>query len=277
LHGFRQNASSFKGRLSSLKKKLRHICEFVFVDAPHALSFVIQEHSEQPSLIKKPLITQHEPNSILTLNTVKSQGTTSKYAWIISPTDECGQQPGESHSSPVSSTSLNQALAPPTEKNDIVIWRQAEAPFDPLQYQGQTEGWDTSWDYLQNVFKTLGPFDGVLGFSQGAAVAAALCPFRHLSPTNGIVNFKFVVLCSGFPSPVPLHKEVMVVDSGIDCPSLHIFGGQDRQIDVDKSEQLVKLFRRDKCTVVKHSFGHMIPTKPEFVQQYVNFFSNFFD
>lgn len=246
------------------------------MDAPHALSFVIQEHSEQPSPMKKPLIIpQHEANNISALNTVKSWGTASKYAWLISPTEECSKQLGESHSSLASSTSVNRALASPTEKNDIVMWRQAEAHFDPLQYQGQTKGWDTSWDFLQNVFKTLGPFDGVLGFSQGAAVAAALCPFRHLSPTTGSVNFKFVVLCSGFPSPIPLHKEVMVGDSGIDCPSLHIFGGRDRQIDMDKSEQLVKLFRRDECTVVKHSFGHIIPTKPEFIQQYVNFFSRF--
>ncbi len=46
---------------------------------------------------------------------------------------------------------------------------------DEWQYSQQTAGWNESWEHLQHILQTQGPFDGVLGFSQGAAVAAVLC------------------------------------------------------------------------------------------------------
>ena len=42
------------------------------------------------------------------------------------------------------------------------------------QWATQTEGWGATLATLRRACSELGPFDGVLGFSQGAAVAAAL-------------------------------------------------------------------------------------------------------
>ena len=36
LHGFTQNAEAFRAKTGSLRKKLKSIVDFVFVDAPHA-------------------------------------------------------------------------------------------------------------------------------------------------------------------------------------------------------------------------------------------------
>lgn len=139
-----------------------------------------------------------------------------------------------------------------------------KAAFDAWQYETQTEGWGTSWEYLQKVFHELGPFDGVLGFSQGAAVAAALCQLR------ASVHFRFAVLCSGYRPPF------LFAEAGtISCPSLHIYGDQDRQIHDRTSEQLADLFCDDERTVVKHGCGHIIPTQPAYVEQYLQFFSRF--
>jgi len=149
---------------------------------------------------------------------------------------------------------------------------KAKPAFDRWQYETQTEGWETSWEYLQKVFHDLGPFDGVLGFSQGAAVAAALCQLRQ-SNSSSIANFKFAVLCSGYP---PAFLKALTSEPGsISCPSLHIFGDQDRQIHDRTSQQLATLFRSEDRSVVKHACGHIIPTQPAFVEQYLQFLSRF--
>ncbi|CAM6017016.1 unnamed protein product [Sphagnum balticum] len=194
LHGFRQNASGFRGRLSALRKKLKNIADMVFIDAPHELPFLYQKH-------------------------------------------------------------------------------QILSAFDPLQYESQSQGWSRSWWRIQEAFSNLGPFDGVLGFSQGAAIAAVLCQLR--SSSN--MDFRFVILCSGFPSPVLQHQQLIETGAvdGIACPSLHIFGRQDRQIGVCKSKQLVDLFDANTRMIVEHDSGHIIPTKPQYVQQYVQFLSPF--
>lgn len=37
---------------------------------------------------------------------------------------------------------------------------------DRDQHLRQTEGWESSWEHLQNVLSTHGPLDGIMGFSQ---------------------------------------------------------------------------------------------------------------
>ncbi|CAM6088333.1 unnamed protein product [Calypogeia fissa] len=148
-----------------------------------------------------------------------------------------------------------------------------------MQYRTQTAGWSRSWLHLKRVFTEQGPFDGVLGFSQGAAIAAALCIRRSIiiSQHDELVSVRFAILCSGFVSPAVEHQQLMST-STIDCPSLHIFGGSsghDRQIGVHDSEELASLFRSDKRMIVRHNMGHIIPTQPECVQQYLEFLSQF--
>ncbi|MED6216612.1 Rhodanese-like domain-containing protein 6 [Stylosanthes scabra] len=106
LHGFRQNASSFKGRTSSLAKKLKKIAEFVFVDAPHELSFIYQTTSaEDVACESSPLPSSPPP---------PSENCRKKYAWLVAPNFD-------------GSSDIN--------------WKVAEGPFDPLQYQQQTDGY----------------------------------------------------------------------------------------------------------------------------------------
>jgi predicted esterase len=255
LHGFRQNASSFRGRLGSLQKKLKHVADFVFVDAPHKLPFIQQERCETGAAIQ---LRHGERGS--SFNEASCRSPTWKYAWLVSPRDACANEledvkEGEEPSGGTS--------------------RATKTPFDAWQYETQTEGWDTSWEYLQKVFQDLDPFDGVLGFSQGAAVAAALCQLRQTSPSDASVQFKFAVLCSGYPPPLPFFEKGMAFEAGIPCPSLHIYGGQDRQIHDHTSAQLSYLFQSEERTIVKHACGHIIPTQPAYIEQYVQFFSRF--
>ncbi|KAL6846951.1 hypothetical protein ACP4OV_022804 [Aristida adscensionis] len=228
LHGFRQNASNFKGRTSALAKKLKHIAELVFIDAPHELPFVYQPIQGNCSGTPSPPCA-----------TAKR-----KFAWLLAPNTSC---------------------------NSEQDWKAAEVPFDPLQYQQQTEGFEESYAYLETAISEMGNFNGILGFSQGAAMAALFC--RQQQKTSGSAKFRFGVFCSGYPAPVG--------DFGtepIKLPSLHCFGngeGHDRQIANRASIKLAGLFEQDVCSVVEHDMGHIIPTRPPYIDQIKDFLSNF--
>jgi predicted sulfurtransferase/predicted esterase len=222
LHGFRQNASSFKGRTGSLAKKLKNIAELVFIDAPHELQFIYQTATPPSGVCNK------------------------KFAWLVSSDFDKPSETG---------------------------WTVAQCQFDPLQYQTQTEGFDKSLTYLKTAFEEKGPFDGILGFSQGAAMAAAVCGKQE--QLVGEIDFRFCVLCSGF-TPWPLLE--MKEKRSIKCPSLHIFGsqpGKDRQIVTQASSDLAGLFEDGCATIVEHDFGHIIPTKSPYIDEIKAFLYQF--
>ncbi|XVE63140.1 hypothetical protein DITRI_Ditri06bG0176200 [Diplodiscus trichospermus] len=234
LHGFRQNASSFKGRSASLAKKLKSIAELVFVDAPHELPFVYQSCME-PQISRASSSGQHAP---------PPENCRRKYAWLVAP-DFGGKSEAD--------------------------WKIADQPFDPLQYQGQTDGFDVSLAYLKKVFSEQGPFDGILGFSQGAAMAALLCAQGDRLKDG--TDFRFVILCSGFALPFADFE-----GRSINLPSLHIFGsdpGKDRQITSHTSRDLASRFEGGCSVIIEHEFGHIIPTRSPYIDNLKDFLRRF--
>ncbi|KAJ0976430.1 hypothetical protein J5N97_018395 [Dioscorea zingiberensis] len=231
LHGFRQNASTFKGRTFSLAKKLKSVVEFTFIDAPHVLPFIYGEH---PSKAKQCSSEQPPP-----------QGNCKKrFAWLVSSKSNHTEELG---------------------------WRMADEPFDPLQYQQQTDGFEESYSYIRQVLSQSGPFDGILGFSQGAAMAALLCEKQQRS--HSLHDFRFAILCSGF-SAFPYK----MINRSIKCPSLHIYGhkqGQDRQIAPHVSSELADLFDQECSMVIEHDYGHIIPTQQPYIDQVKEFLARF--
>lgn len=235
LHGFRQNASSFKGRTASLSKKLKNITEFVFVDAPHELPFIYRPLVANQSYTHGSVLAQECPSFKI---------SNRKFAWLI---------------------------APDHDKETANEWKLANVPFDPMQYQQQTEGFEKSLNYLNTLFSQAGPFDGILGFSQGAAMAALVS--ANQGTLKGEIGFRFVILCSGFAVNMGDNAE-----GSITCPSLHIFGskeGNDRQIDCQASKHLASLFDNSCSTIVEHDLGHIIPTRSPYIDDIKGFLLRF--
>ncbi|GMJ11740.1 hypothetical protein like AT1G09280 [Hibiscus trionum] len=234
LHGFRQNASSFKGRSASLAKKLKSIAELVFIDAPHELPFIYQSCTEANNSCV-PSSGRHSP---------PPENCKRKYAWLVAP-DFGGEVEAD--------------------------WKIANQPFDPLQYQQQTDGFDVSLAYLKKVFSEQGPFDGILGFSQGAAMAALLGAQRD--KLKGEIDFRFVIVCSGFALPF-----ADIGHNPINCPSLHIFGSdpdKDRQITSHTSRYLASRFEEGCSVVIEHECGHIIPTRSPYIDNIKDFLKRF--
>lgn len=237
LHGFRQNSSSFKGRTASLAKKLKNIAELVFVDAPHELPFIYQPCGTQPEKNYLSALSQLSPPP-------SSGNCKKKFAWLVAPDFDGKSEAG---------------------------WKVADGPFDPLQYQEQTGGFDASLACLKKLFSQEGPFDGILGFSQGAAMAAMVCAEKERLKSE--INFRFAILCSGFAL-----KLLQSEQGSINCPSLHIFGsglGKDRQIANQASRELASMFEDGCSVIIEHDSGHIIPTQYPFIDEIKSFLLRF--
>jgi predicted esterase len=117
-------------------------------------------------------------------------------------------------------------------------------------------GVDETLQRLDEVCDREGPFDGVLGFSQGATVAALLCMRRPHA-------FRFAVLISGFVPHDPrwaAHFQPEVVA----LPSLHCFGEADRSVPEERSRLLASSFASAASVQHVHAGGHAIPSDAAF-------------
>ncbi|KAK9385646.1 serine hydrolase FSH [Lipomyces mesembrius] len=113
-------------------------------------------------------------------------------------------------------------------------------------------GLDKTWAYLAEYIEEEGPFDGTVGFSQGAALAGMLCSqITKIAPDHP--PFKFAVLYSGFGSQLPQHPL-------ISTPTLHILGSLDTVVSEQRSKTLIDACEKDMRVVYTHPGGHFVPS-----------------
>jgi len=104
------------------------------------------------------------------------------------------------------------------------------------------------------VWEKQGPFDGVLGFSQGGLLASILCYLQN-SPQNPFPKFNFAILIAAFlPSAEPWKS---LFDQKCSVPTLHIFGNKDIFIPNHESQALAACF--EEAETWEHPGGHFIP------------------
>ncbi|ODV61981.1 alpha/beta hydrolase [Ascoidea rubescens DSM 1968] len=122
--------------------------------------------------------------------------------------------------------------------------------------------------YLQRVFKEQGPFDGVIGFSQGAAMAAIVASSISLFDPSNVL--KFAIVFSGFPLKFE-NLQRKYLGKRITIPTLHIFGELDTVILNEASELLVTQFcKSNTVTVYRHPGGHFVPNNKFIVNNWIN-------
>ncbi len=114
-------------------------------------------------------------------------------------------------------------------------------------------GWQASLDALIQLVEA-NDFDGILGFSQGAAVAGLLIA---LYPSK----FRFAILISGFTPMDPAVGALYPV-APLAVPSLHIMGTSDPYVSIARAELLSSKFSNP--TVLVHQEGHVMPPKELF-------------
>jgi len=149
------------------------------------------------------------------------------------------------------------APCPAEGKSDV------DGIFDPPYYewfqfdQDFTEyrNFDECLAYIEELMIKDGPFDGLMGFSQGAILSAALPGLqeRGLALTR-VPKIKYLIIIGGakFLSPALAEKAYA---SKIACPSLHFIG--DNDFLKVHGEKLI-----ESCVdpfVIRHPKGHTVP------------------
>ena len=113
-------------------------------------------------------------------------------------------------------------------------------------------GWERTRDWAAALFQREARFDGLFGFSQGAALTSLLV---------GMVPVDFAVMVGGFRSDSPLHADLYAATENYRLPSLHVIGQADRVVPARDSLRLAAQFTAP--VVVRHPGGHVIPGTPE--------------
>lgn len=134
------------------------------------------------------------------------------------------------------------------EYRDQRVWWQSSA--DNRVY----EGIDAAVAALEQVVRSHGPFDGVVGFAQGGTLAALLAAMQP----HPVFAFRFAICISAFPSRADAHAE-LVRPHAIAVPSLHVLGLNDILVTPDRSIALFEAFDPAHSSLVKHPGGHFVP------------------
>ncbi|MDX6314371.1 MAG: hypothetical protein QOF84_1377 [Streptomyces sp.] len=124
-------------------------------------------------------------------------------------------------------------------------------------------GWERTRDWMTDLFEQEPHFDGIFGFSQGAALASLMVGMR--SPDGQVggrkpLSFAFAMMVGGFRSDAPKHAGLYASRESYTLPSLHIMGRSDSIVPIEDSRDLSDHFTSP--VVLEHSGGHVIPGTP---------------
>ena len=144
-----------------------------------------------------------------------------------------------------------------------------------------------------------GPFDGVIGFSQGgcaAGIVAALLDAGRKRAMNSLhakhpenipypesfngefdgqlqAPLKFVIVYSGFAAPKEYYRGFY--DPKVtSTPSLHVIGSMDTVVEESRSRELAGKWEEGEATVVVHPGGHFVPSAKMWLDIVVGFVVN---
>jgi pimeloyl-ACP methyl ester carboxylesterase len=148
-------------------------------------------------------------------------------------------------------------------------WWHAKAIKGTAAGARRYEGWPRTREAIISIFARQGPFDGVFGFSQGAALAALLVGSRarngaverdRLIDDTGLLRFDFAAMVGGFVAADPDLARLYDYKSNDESPSVHIVGRSDAIVPRDASLALAAKFNGP--LILEHDGGHVIASTP---------------
>ena len=143
-------------------------------------------------------------------------------------------------------------------------WPVTDYPYDTLN-----ESVTSVIDYI----KQNGPFQGVLGFSQGAIVGVAtLLNILPQLPLPDCVKFGILVGCPTINDPTlksALHN--LKQQQREQISTLHVSGMNDTLITSAMSEAVFNYFDPSRAEFHQHKGGHYVPSDPPFRQKMRDF------
>ena len=157
--------------------------------------------------------------------------------------------------------------APSLAIGDFGWWHAVSSDRSDAKHAGlgrsamRYKGWPKTKDWLVSLFLRSPPFDGVFGFSQGAALASLLVGLRNPREANAGISFDFAMMVGGFASNDGSHADLYQRKAQYGLPSVHIFGTSDFVVPNSHSDHLADFFKDP--LILQHSGGHVVPGDPQ--------------
>jgi pimeloyl-ACP methyl ester carboxylesterase len=133
-------------------------------------------------------------------------------------------------------------------------------------------GWRRTTAWASRYLAEHGPFDGVFGFSQGAALTSLLVGLRAGDGQPGDqrpFSFEFAMMAGGFKCDSPDFTGLYAARDNYRLPSLHIMGQSDVIVPAADSRVLAAQF--DSPVVLTHPGGHVVASTPPVRQAVTRF------
>lgn len=133
--------------------------------------------------------------------------------------------------------------APSLATGDFGWWHEA---FD---------GWERTRDWAVDLVRAGPRFDGIFGFSQGAALAGLLTALQETGTAPPEFKFGFAIMVGGFTSDLPKHAQLF--RRKLTTPSVHVVGRRD--VIVPRKDSLRLADRFANPLILEHPGGHIVP------------------
>ena len=168
-------------------------------------------------------------------------------------------------------------------------WRRSNTA-NPPEYAGM----DICFDKIANLIDREGPFDGVMGFSQGAALAAMVTSllegpsrqeaFKRAKESSSLAiqypasfeklsqpPLKFLISYCGFRAPGERYNG-FYEDPTIRTPSCHVNGSLDTLVEESRWRALMQACGGEGMTrLVIHPGGHFVPSGKQYLETVADF------
>jgi pimeloyl-ACP methyl ester carboxylesterase len=132
------------------------------------------------------------------------------------------------------------------------------------------DGWERTRDWAVELICAGPRFDGIFGFSQGAALAGLLSAVQQRASAPPQFRFDFTVMVSGFTSDVPQHADLL--RHKLTTPSLHVIGRSD--VIVPRKDSLRLADRFANPLIIEHPGGHIVPGHRAVAEPIAQFLAN---
>ncbi|MFF7635895.1 hypothetical protein ACFZB9_22520 [Kitasatospora sp. NPDC008050] len=117
------------------------------------------------------------------------------------------------------------------------------------------DGWEHTRDWAIDLVCAGPRFDGIFGFSQGAALAGLLTAIQESGSAPPEFHFDFAVMVGGFTSDLPQHTDLL--RHKLTTPSAHVIGRGD--VIVPRKDSLRLADRFANPLIIEHPGGHIVP------------------
>ena len=121
----------------------------------------------------------------------------------------------------------------------------------------ERESWNIILSYIRDVTYKHGPFDGIAGFCEGAAVASVALHLQYSGKDQGLDGIQFFIAMSPWRSPMHEKEGMYSSRPPLPIPMLQIVGKNDMEVFLAASPQFLQDFKNP--FFYQHNGQHVYP------------------